>query len=293
MSELPNENDLPNGTHNVNVDMESDEFRDFMNPDELSDVILVVEKKKLYVHRQYLAEWSSVWRTMFLTNFANRNQTEIMLPGKRLEDILDLLRCIYPMQSAVTDENVNTLLSLADEYMMERIMTKCEDFLLEKDPTMETLVTAQRYNLKRLFKSCVDYAKNCCLEDVEKCPEFTDLEPHTILMIYKSKLDSLREYAYAMQGKEKNTRSEHEALKLQHEKTLLYTRTIEGLWESPSKRCYRHITNDKFDFSCTECNEKVQRQVRRLCSETIGMRKVYLNHSNCNSVVSTPRDRKI
>jgi hypothetical protein len=102
-----------NGTESENTDIKSDEFRDFTKPDELSDVVLVVEKKKLYVHRQYLAEWSSVWRTMFLTNFANKNNTEIMLPGKKQEDILELLRCIYPMQNAVTgrvDHKIQLLL---------------------------------------------------------------------------------------------------------------------------------------------------------------------------------------
>ena len=78
------------------------EQHDFRNPDELSDVTLIVEGQKLYVHRAYLATWSPIFRRMFISDFQEKNASEVTLPEKRVEEVLDLLRCIYPPQKPIT-----------------------------------------------------------------------------------------------------------------------------------------------------------------------------------------------
>lgn len=78
-----------------------DQTRNFTVRDEFSDVTIIVEGTKLFVHRQYLAEWSGVWRRLFLTECTESHPAliEITLEDKALEDIMQLLQCIYSSQN--------------------------------------------------------------------------------------------------------------------------------------------------------------------------------------------------
>ena len=66
------------------------------NPDEFSDVTLVVEGRKLYTSRAILASASPVWRAMLTSEFKEKTQPEIPLPGKSYRDVCELLLCITP-----------------------------------------------------------------------------------------------------------------------------------------------------------------------------------------------------
>jgi hypothetical protein len=77
--------------------------RDFTQRDEFSDVTLKVEGTSLFVHRQYLAEWSGVWRKLFLSECEDPSASiEIVLEDKTLEDVTQLLQCIYSSQNYIT-----------------------------------------------------------------------------------------------------------------------------------------------------------------------------------------------
>ena len=80
--------------------------RDFREHDELSDLTLIIEGQRLYVHKQYLAEWSPVWRRMFLGGFLEQNAKEIPLPGKDLEQFTELLHCIYASQKPISGKDL-------------------------------------------------------------------------------------------------------------------------------------------------------------------------------------------
>ena len=72
------------------------EHPDFTSPDEMSSVTLVIEDHKLYVHREVLAAWSPVFKSMFVRDFKEKEMKEIQLPDKRVDDFVELLHCIYP-----------------------------------------------------------------------------------------------------------------------------------------------------------------------------------------------------
>ncbi|XP_053378013.1 uncharacterized protein LOC128547969 [Mercenaria mercenaria] len=81
------------------------------------DLTLLVENKKLYVSKAVLGLVSPVFDRMFQSEFKEGHQTEIELPDKKLDDVKEFLRCIYPnMENDVSEKNVYTILSLADEY---------------------------------------------------------------------------------------------------------------------------------------------------------------------------------
>ncbi|ESO12335.1 hypothetical protein HELRODRAFT_158836 [Helobdella robusta] len=123
----------------------------FTIPDELTSLTLIVECQRLYVHKEVLAAWSPVFKSMFTKNFKEKELNEIELPGKKVDDFIELLHCMYPPIKQISDANVYQLLPLAEEYQISEVKKRCEDFLLTKPGCMGLLVTGQLYNLPQLI----------------------------------------------------------------------------------------------------------------------------------------------
>jgi len=69
---------------------------DLTQPDDFSDVILLVGERRLYTCRGILASASPVWRRMFTAGFKEKEAKEIPLPGKNFDDVVELLLCVTP-----------------------------------------------------------------------------------------------------------------------------------------------------------------------------------------------------
>lgn len=69
---------------------------DLTQPDDFTDVALVVGDRRLYTCRGILASASPVWRRMFTAGFREKDAGEIPLPGKNFEDVVELLLCVTP-----------------------------------------------------------------------------------------------------------------------------------------------------------------------------------------------------
>lgn len=67
----------------------------FSEPWEDSDLVLVVEQEKFHVHRLILSMNSPVFKAMFNGQFKEATSSEIPLPGKKANEILDFLQHIY------------------------------------------------------------------------------------------------------------------------------------------------------------------------------------------------------
>jgi len=78
---------------------------DFTVEDEMSSVTLIIEDQCLYVHKEVLAAWSPVFRSMFTRNFKEKEQREIELPDKKVDEFIELLHCMYPPIKAVSGES--------------------------------------------------------------------------------------------------------------------------------------------------------------------------------------------
>ena len=104
----------------------------FSQPWKMSDLVLLVEERKLHVHKAILAISSPVFETMMSSNFKEKNAKEIPLPGKKVEEIEDLLRAIYPYcEHAISRQNCCSLLELSSEYQMDELKKRCEKFVLD------------------------------------------------------------------------------------------------------------------------------------------------------------------
>ena len=82
----------------------STELVDFSKPwDPFVDVTLLVEGTRFHAHRSILALWSPVFSRMFTADFREKTAQQIPLPGKKPNDIKELLLVIYPTSPKTID----------------------------------------------------------------------------------------------------------------------------------------------------------------------------------------------
>jgi len=119
--------------------------------------------------------------------FKERNMHEIPLPGKKASEIKELLLIIYPTVSkmgwnTVTDENCYFLVELADEYQMDVIKQRCEDFLVGevsrsyRNDVLDHLSLAQAHKLDELFKTIINKARRLSLDDFKSHEMYDKME---------------------------------------------------------------------------------------------------------------------
>ncbi|XP_045209083.2 uncharacterized protein LOC123561000 [Mercenaria mercenaria] len=139
------------------------------------DFTLIVENKKLYVSKAFLALSSPVFDRMFQSDFKEKNQTEMELPDKKVSDMQDFLRCIYPsIMADISDQNVFSVLPLAVEYQVSWLKSKCEAFLMSKlndeistDYLKNMLKHAADYNMKDVLAKCTTEISKKPVKDVD------------------------------------------------------------------------------------------------------------------------------
>ena len=164
------------------------ESPDFSQPWKLSDVVLVVEEERFHVHRAMLAFWSPVFEKMFTSEFQEKGKNEVSLPGKKASEIKEMLQLIYPSvtERAITEENCYFLVKLAHEYQMEAIVTRCEDFMVDKvkvkpkNSVVADLVFAQSYELEKLKLASVNQAQCLSLEELKKSEMCDQIQPDNL-----------------------------------------------------------------------------------------------------------------
>ena len=213
------------------------ESPDFSQPWKLSDVVLVVEEERFHVHRAMLALWSPVFEKMFTSEFQEKDKNEIPLPGKKASEIKEMLLLIYPSvkERPITEENCYFLVKLAHEYQMAAIVTRCEDFMVDKvkakpkDSVVADLIFAQTYKLETLKLASVNQAKCLSLEELKKDEMFDHIQP-----------DNLKE---VMEGIVKRLESQlNEAQRTSRERQETIDRMKRSI-QSVKKKCLSDIHN--------------------------------------------------
>lgn len=159
------------------------DYLSFNLPDELTSLTLIVEDQKLYVHKEVLATWSPVFKSMFTRDFKEKVKDEIELPDKKVDDFVELLHCMYPPIKRISDSNVFQLLPLVEEYQISEVKKKCEDFLLTKPGSMELLVAGQLYNLSQLINRCVDAVRTKSFTELRDDPSYNKLHADNLINI--------------------------------------------------------------------------------------------------------------
>lgn len=85
-------NDKKNQVHPLN----------FESDWQYSDIKFKVEDKYVHANKLVLILWSPVFKAMFENNFREKNATEVLLPGKKFDDILELMCILHPPNKELT-----------------------------------------------------------------------------------------------------------------------------------------------------------------------------------------------
>ncbi|GMR55790.1 hypothetical protein PMAYCL1PPCAC_25985 [Pristionchus mayeri] len=93
----------------------------FSAPTELSNVIIIVEGKKLHVNKDYLATHSPYFSAMFFGEFAEKGKEEVEIKDIVYEEFVDLLNLIHPGFSPIKDTTVSHILKLSDLFQMKGV----------------------------------------------------------------------------------------------------------------------------------------------------------------------------
>jgi len=135
------------------VSLHSFPMYDFKKPTNLSDIVLLVEGKKLYANKNTLAMHSVVFEKMFGGDFAEKNQEVVELKDVKSKIFEEFLQVIYPSRKKVEGCRVVDFLVLADQYDVPMMTALCEEFLLGKDCHLSSAMKfklADSYKLIRL-----------------------------------------------------------------------------------------------------------------------------------------------
>ncbi|GMT29641.1 hypothetical protein PFISCL1PPCAC_20938, partial [Pristionchus fissidentatus] len=137
---------------------------DFSSPPDFGsdNVILVVEGKKIYVGKHYLALHSPVFSAMFFGDFAEKNKEEIELKEVKYEEFVDLLYVIYPTEKQITASNAGHILALADQFDMKSALKRVEAYFVGTSQFERTtkLQIADQFKLSELRDHCLDSFKS-------------------------------------------------------------------------------------------------------------------------------------
>ena len=69
-----------------------------------SDIKFKVEDKYVHANKLVLILWSPVFKAMFENNFREKNATEVLLPGKKFDDILEFMCILHPPNKELTGD---------------------------------------------------------------------------------------------------------------------------------------------------------------------------------------------
>nr|XP_019930393.1 uncharacterized protein LOC105347006 [Crassostrea gigas] len=155
----------------------------FVQEDGFSDIVLVVEGKRLYTSRSLLCMSSPVLARM-LASPEQKDQREFPLQGKSYDTIHELLYILHPAyQRKVTDQTAFQILPIAEEYQIWNLKQRCEEILLNSlnmeksvkdDQLLRCLQISDTYKLFALWTKCLQLCAkpNVNLATLQRNPEY-------------------------------------------------------------------------------------------------------------------------
>ncbi|CAC5421980.1 unnamed protein product [Mytilus coruscus] len=158
------------------------------------DLVLKIENTKLHVSKDQLIAASSVFEKMFTSEVKEKDQQEIELDGKDLNNFVDFLRCTLPgIDEELTDETVHSVVPLADEYQTTKTLKKADDFLAKKSIQLGDKISSQQvilsilqaelYHLTSFLEESIAIASRKWFKKLVKNPKFIEISPETKMKI--------------------------------------------------------------------------------------------------------------
>ncbi|PIC44464.1 hypothetical protein B9Z55_004822 [Caenorhabditis nigoni] len=140
-----------------------------------TDAILVVERKKLHVNKALLSCHSDYFHTLFNSDFKEKSLPEIEIKDVKFEDFATLLSLVQKNPIAPTAETAESILKLADRFMLPAAKRHVEPFLMVSEmKNLEKLELADKYDLNFLLVDTLKKLDKYGIRPTEKFSKFSD-----------------------------------------------------------------------------------------------------------------------
>ncbi|GMT33150.1 hypothetical protein PFISCL1PPCAC_24447, partial [Pristionchus fissidentatus] len=121
--------------------------------DSNSNVTVMIENKKIQVDAPYVSKWSDFLQAYFASNMQEKSNGIYPINDCSLADFNEMLAVIYPSSKPIDESNVETMIDIADRFLMPMLTRKCELFLSQTSShgitEIQMLAMADRFNLVR------------------------------------------------------------------------------------------------------------------------------------------------
>ncbi|KAM7444959.1 hypothetical protein ABFA07_006492 [Porites harrisoni] len=178
----------------------------FSEPWEDSDLVLAVEDERFHVHRQILSLHSPVFKAMLSSKFKEGTATEISLPGKKANEVLDFLKVLYLKETeGITLDKMGHLLKLSDEYDAQGVLDLCIKCLQDVPKSevnvvkilylaTDTVIASEDYRLDDVRDDCEILIKEMDLVNITAKSDFKKLNRDSMERVFVKRTDRLETF---------------------------------------------------------------------------------------------------
>ena len=135
------------------------------------DLKIILDDGELEVHALILELASPVFASMLCSDMKEGSENLVRLPGKIKTEFQTFYKALqlYSME-ALTPSTALSLATWADEYQVEALKSKCDDFLISQPVDAIALQHAVKYRLEKRTRQCLNEMKaniECHVDDLK------------------------------------------------------------------------------------------------------------------------------
>lgn len=143
------------------------------------DLKIILDDGELEVHALILELASPVFASMLSSDMKEGSENLVRLPGKIKTEFQTFYKALqlYSME-ALTPSTALSLAKWADEYQVEALKSKCDDFLLSQPVDAIALEHAVQYRLEKRTRQCLNEMKANIERHVDDLKVLTGSQEH-------------------------------------------------------------------------------------------------------------------
>lgn len=154
------------------------DLANLVGQEKFSDIVFIVEDKRVYAHKFILQIRSEHFRAMFSSGMRESQAEEIEIKDCTYSIFIDMLKFIYTDNVELTDKNCVPLLELANYYKLDRLKAMCE-YQLHQDVDVNNVAhllgIADRFAALQLKRFCEEFIFSN-IQKVICTPGFNELD---------------------------------------------------------------------------------------------------------------------